>query len=175
MSFHVVCPAGYGVLSLCPFLPRRARLSNPLASFPLRGFVQLRASGGPDGPLVTAPLIRLGLRTGLEAAMAAGSGRKGHVMTAEPILIDTAKPHGDGAYRDERSVCGRRSDASDHRLFRPLRPEPAKRTRLPGVLNFGSVQDGALGSAGRAEIPRRSSFAPGKRAHVDIFFAVKPF
>ena len=36
-------------------------------------FVQLRALRGTFGPLVTAPLFRPGLGTGIEAAIGAGS------------------------------------------------------------------------------------------------------
>jgi hypothetical protein len=39
--------------------------------------VQLRALRGAFGPLVTAPLFRLGLETGIEAAIGAGSEAKG--------------------------------------------------------------------------------------------------
>jgi len=39
-------------------------------------FVQLRALRGACGPLVTAPLFRLCLETGIEAAIGAGSQRK---------------------------------------------------------------------------------------------------
>ena len=40
-------------------------------------FVQIRAiRERPEGPLVTAPLFRLGLRSGIEAATPAGSQRK---------------------------------------------------------------------------------------------------
>jgi len=40
-------------------------------------FVQLRALRGAFGSLVTAPLFRLGLETGIEAAIGAGSKSKG--------------------------------------------------------------------------------------------------
>jgi hypothetical protein len=39
-------------------------------------FVQLRALRGAFGPLVTAPLFRRGLETGIEAAIGAGSKSK---------------------------------------------------------------------------------------------------
>jgi hypothetical protein len=41
-------------------------------------FVQLRALRGASGSLVTAPLLRLGLETGIEAAIEAGSQSKGY-------------------------------------------------------------------------------------------------
>lgn len=41
-------------------------------------FVQLRALRGACGSLVTAPLFRLGLETGIEAAIEAGSQSKGY-------------------------------------------------------------------------------------------------
>jgi hypothetical protein len=40
-------------------------------------FVQLRALRGTFGPLVTAPLLRLGLETGIEAPIGADSQSKG--------------------------------------------------------------------------------------------------
>jgi hypothetical protein len=42
-------------------------------------FVQLRALRGACGPFVTAPLFRLGLGTGIEAAIGANSESKGQV------------------------------------------------------------------------------------------------
>jgi len=43
-------------------------------------FVQLRARRGTFGPLVTAPLFRLGIETGIEAAIEAGSQSKGQIL-----------------------------------------------------------------------------------------------
>ena len=55
-------------------LPRRALPSKPLASA-----LRLCSSAPPvsSGQLVTAPLFRLGLETGIEAAIGAGSLSKG--------------------------------------------------------------------------------------------------
>jgi len=69
-------PTNRGVLSLCPVLPRRALLSKPLAS------ALCLCSSAPwvsFGQLVTAPLLRLGLETGIEAAIGVGSQSKGTV------------------------------------------------------------------------------------------------
>jgi hypothetical protein len=72
------------VLSLCPVLPRRALQSKPFASV-----LRVCSSMPPVsfGQLVTTPLIRLGLETGIEAAIGRAHSRKDKVMTTE-----TAKP-----------------------------------------------------------------------------------
>lgn len=66
---------------MCLVLPRRTWLSKPLASA-LR--LCSSAPAVPFGQLVTAPLFRLGLETGIEAAIGAGSRSKGQYnMTTE--------------------------------------------------------------------------------------------
>src|SRR5437016_641142 len=68
-----------------PTIPRRplfvpgsaeARVAVKAARF-RTAFVQLRARWVSFGQLVTAPLFRLGLETGIEAAIGAGSQSKG--------------------------------------------------------------------------------------------------
>src|SRR6202035_5668256 len=124
----------HDVLSLCPVLPRRALPSKPLAS--ALALVQLRALRGIFVPLVTAPLFRLGLETGIEAAIGAGSQSKGqdHDDRNQHLPPDASRLRRDQGQEEVLAADRRSLGARRRQGLQPLARLPAaerRRNRRP--------------------------------------------